>query len=57
MNKTMENRGIKDLLEKFYEGQTSLSEEQILKEFFLKESVPIEFHADRDVFLLLLESS
>jgi hypothetical protein len=53
----MENRRIKDLLEKFYEGQTSLSEEQILKEFFGQESVPIEFNADRDVFLLFNESS
>lgn len=53
----MENRRIKDLLEKFYEGQTSLSEEQILKEFFLQEFVPLEFQADRDVFLLFLESS
>lgn len=57
MNKTMENRRIKDLLEKFYDGQTSLSEEQILKEFFQQESVPIEFQVDRDVFLLFLESS
>ena len=53
----MENRRIKDLLEKFYDGQTSLSEEQILKEFFQQESVPIEFQVDRDVFLLFLESS
>jgi hypothetical protein len=53
----MENRRIKDLLEKFYEGQTSLSEEQILKEFFLQDSVPVEFQSDRDVFLLFLESS
>lgn len=53
----MENRIIKDLLEKFYEGQTSLPEEQILKEFFLQDTLPVEFQADRDVFLLFLESS
>lgn len=48
---------IKNLLEKYYEGKTSLEEEKFLAEFFARENIPDEFRADREVFLTFSESS
>ena len=42
---------IRDLLNRFYEGSTSKSEERELENFFLKaDKLPEEFLADRDLF-------
>lgn len=48
---------IKKLLEKYYEGKTSLSEEKLLKEYFNKETIPDELRVERVVFLSFIESS
>lgn len=42
---------IKQILEKFYDGQTSLEEELSLKEFFSGDSIPEELHEDRELFV------
>jgi hypothetical protein len=47
---------IKKLLEKYYEGKTSLKEEKFLARFFDQEDIPAEFIADREVFLTFSES-
>lgn len=47
----MELNQIKQLLEKYYEGTTSLEEEQLLKNFFRYGSVPAELEADRELFV------
>lgn len=46
----MELNKIKQLLEKYYDGTTSIDEEQILKDFFLHQSVPAELEADKELF-------
>ena len=47
----MELNEIKILLEKFYEGLTSLEEERILRDYFRNQSVPEELISDKDLFL------
>lgn len=42
---------IKQLLEKFYEGQTSLEEEIHLKEYFAGDSIPEELLEDKELFV------
>ncbi len=44
-------KNIKQLLEKFYDGQTSLEDELYLKEYFSGESIPEEFLKDKELFL------
>lgn len=44
---------IKQLLEKFYSGETSLEEEKILTDFFLNNPILSEWEADIKVFLSL----
>ena len=47
---------IRNLLDRFYEGITSKSEERELEEFFLKEEkLPEEFLADRDLFRSMVD--
>ena len=47
---------IRELLDRFYEGVTSKSEEMELENFFLKaEKLPEEFLADRDLFRSLTD--
>ena len=41
---------IKKILEKYYNGETSLEEENQLKEFFSKADVPEEFHQEKIMF-------
>jgi hypothetical protein len=41
---------IRKLLDRFYAGETSLKEEQILQEFFNSPSIPEELMPDRDLF-------
>ncbi len=53
----MDTGVVKALLEKYYEGKTSLAEEQILKEYFSQKEVPPELETDREVFQIFLESS
>jgi len=48
---------IKKLLEKYYDGNTTLEEEKFLADFFIRENIPDEFRADREVFLTFSESS
>lgn len=55
--KTKNTDKIRDLLEKFYEGETDRSEEKILKSFFLSAKVPACMESDRQLFLALHEES
>ena len=47
----MDLKKIKTLLEKYYNGETTLDEEKILREYFSKDDIDIEFIADKDIFL------
>ena len=47
----MELKIIKVLLEKFYEGSTSLEEEKNLRDYFRNSSVPDELACDKELFL------
>ena len=53
----MNTTDIKGLLQKFYEGETSLEEEKILADFLLQENVSDEFLPDKKLFLALSENS
>lgn len=46
----MEQNRIKELLDKFWEGETSLDEEKELKAFFQHPNTPPEFAADKAYF-------
>lgn len=50
----MDTVRIRQLLEKYYEGQTSFEEENLLREYF-KGDVPSEFKADKEIFLSLIK--
>ena len=41
---------IEALVEKYYNGETSLDEENILKEFFLNEDVPEHLLSEKEMF-------
>lgn len=47
----MELNQIKQLLEKYYDGNTSLEEEQLLKDYFRYRPVPAELETDKELFL------
>ena len=47
----MELNHIKQLLEKYFEGNTSVEEETLLKDFFRYRPVPAEMEADKQLFL------
>ena len=47
---------IEALLERYYDAQTSETEERILKDFFLHEEVPIHLMAEKEMFLQLQAS-
>ncbi|MBN2616582.1 MAG: hypothetical protein JXR71_12895 [Bacteroidales bacterium] len=47
---------IEKLLELFYAGETTLEEEDLLREFFRSEQVPEKWRADQVQFLMYLES-
>ncbi len=53
-HKHMKIEKIKELLEKFYRGETSRDEEYRLMQFFRQENVPSELEADRKVLLSLV---
>lgn len=44
---------IEDLLERYYNAQTSEAEEQRLKDFFAREEVPTHLQAEKEMFLQL----
>ncbi len=46
----MELIEIKQLLGKYYEGMTSIEEDQILKDYFQNHDVPPELEADKELF-------
>lgn len=48
---------VKKLLEKYYEGDSSVDEELILKEFFSLNEVPEELEAEKDIFCCFLQLS
>ncbi len=55
--KTTEMSRIRDLLEKYYEGNTLKDEEEVLRSFFLSDRVPEDMEADRLLFLAMEEES
>ena len=48
---------IKSLLARFYEGQTTPEEERLLAAFFRREDVPEDLQQDKQLFLLLAQTS
>ncbi len=46
---------IREMLDRFYQGESTLEEERRLKDFFSTGSVPEELLADRELFLSFLE--
>ncbi len=46
----MESAKIEKLLEKYYEAETSLQEEKILKEYFSGSEIPIHLQEHKDMF-------
>ena len=54
-NMTIEQ--IKSLLSRFYEGQTTPEEERQLAAFFRREDVPEDLQQDKQLFLLLAQTS
>ena len=48
---------IETLLERYYDAQTSETEERMLKDFFLHEEVPIHLMAEKEMFLQLQASA
>ena len=51
----MDLKQIKTLLEKYYNGESTLEEEQILYEYFIGDDVSSELEADKDIFLYNLD--
>jgi len=49
----MDYKTIKALLEKYWEGQTSLTEEQMLKEYFQQKELPAEWQSYAPLFQML----
>lgn len=46
----MDKQKIKGLVEKFYEGQTSLEEERLLRRYFRQEQIPDELKSEAEYF-------
>ena len=57
MTYTMNIEQIKSLLARFYEGQTTPEEERLLADFFRREDVPEDLQEDKQLFLLLAQTS
>jgi hypothetical protein len=51
----MNIKEIEALLEKYYEGETSLAEEKKLKDFFLSNNIPLEWESHKIQFLYFHE--
>ncbi len=52
----MSFREIEKILERYFNGETSLSEERELKEFFLKENIPDHLKVLKDQFVYFHEA-
>ena len=48
--KTEEYKSIEDLLDRFFEGQTSNEEERVLYKFFARPDIPAHLERYREVF-------
>ena len=57
MTYNMNIEQIKSLLSRFYEGQTTPEEERQLVTFFRREDVPEDLQQDKQLFLLLAQTS
>ncbi|MDA3952407.1 MAG: hypothetical protein PF485_02100 [Bacteroidales bacterium] len=53
----MDQKKVRALLEKFYNGETTLNEEKILREYFSNELIDSKFVADKDVFLYQVQEN
>ncbi len=53
----MDLKRIKVLLEKYYSGESTLDEENILREYFNSKDVDSELMADKDVFLYQMQEN
>ena len=53
----MNIKEIEELLEKYYEGETTLAEERILKDFFLSGRVPLELAVHENQFRYFAQAS
>jgi len=51
----MDQKEIRALLERFYSGESTLHEENILREYFSGDQVDPEFTADQDLFLYQIQ--
>ncbi len=46
----MEKKRIENLIEKFYNGETSIGEERLLENYFSQKNIPASLEAERDLF-------
>lgn len=46
----MEKKRIEKLIEKFYNGETSIGEERLLENYFSQSNIPASLEAERDLF-------
>ncbi len=53
---TMNSEEIKLLLERYYEGDSTNEEEQLLKDFFSQADIPEDLYCERDIFRYYLQS-
>jgi len=53
----MNIKKVEELLEKYYEGETTLEEEKVLKTFFTSGDVPLELSVHKSQFLYFAEAS
>ncbi|MCB9081386.1 MAG: hypothetical protein H6555_06705 [Lewinellaceae bacterium] len=49
----MDPKSLRDLLDKYYQGETSLEEEASLRSYFQQNQAPAEFGADQDWFRMI----
>ncbi len=52
----MDNSQIKDLLNRFYAGETSLEEEIVLKQYFASDESTYEMDSDKELFAILSDN-
>jgi hypothetical protein len=53
----MNIKEIEELLEKYYDGETTLEEEKVLKNFFVSGDVPLDLSVHKSQFLYFAEAS